>query len=74
MSNTLTVRLPEELLTRLREKSRRTGLPMGHVVRQSLENTLGSDVKNVNDVWRKYAGIVKGGPRNVSSRKGFSRD
>jgi predicted DNA-binding protein len=37
MSNTLTIRLPEELLDRLREKSRHTGLPMGQVVRQSLE-------------------------------------
>lgn len=70
MSNTLTVRLPEELLERLREKSRRTGLPVGRLVRQSLETTLGSDV---NQAWRKYAGILKDGPPDLSSRKGYSR-
>ena len=71
MSNTLTIRLPEELLQRLREKSRRTGLPLGRVVRQAVENSLEQDK---SPVWKKYAGIVKGGPRNLSSRKGFSRE
>lgn len=70
MSNTLTIRLPEELLERLRDKSRRTGLPVGKVVRQSLETTLGSDV---NQAWRKYAGILKDGPPDLSARKGYSR-
>ena len=75
MSNTLTIRLPEELLERLKEKSRITGLPAGRLVRLSLEATL-SDENNgqKNEVpWRKYVGVVKGGPPNVSSRKGFSR-
>jgi len=70
MSNTLTIRLPEELLERLREKSRRTGLPMGRVVRQSLEAALETDG---NQAWRKFAGVIKGGPPDVSSHKGFSR-
>jgi predicted DNA-binding protein len=70
MSNTLTVRLPEELLQRLREKSRRTGLPVGRVVRESLEEALKSEV---NQVWRKYAGVLKDGPPDLSSRKGYSR-
>lgn len=71
MSNTLTVRLPEELLQRLREKSRRTGLPLGRVVRQAVENSL---LEEESPAWKKYAGIIKGGPRNLSSRKGFSRE
>lgn len=70
MSNTLTIRLPEELLERLREKSRRTGLPMGQMVRRSLEAALEPDV---NQAWRKYAGILKDGPPDLSSRKGYSR-
>lgn len=74
MSNTLTIRFSDELLERLREKSRRSGLPVGQVVRQFVENGLSetSSAKQ-NQVWRKYIGIIKGGPRNVSSRKGFSR-
>lgn len=69
MSNTLTVRLPEELLERLREKSRRTGLPMGQVVQQSLESTL---EREGDPAWMKHAGTIAG-PRNLSSRKGYSR-
>jgi predicted DNA-binding protein len=71
MGNTLTIRIPEDLLKRLREKSRRTGLPVGKVVREFVEAGLSDDGKQ--QVWKKYAGIIKGGPRDVSSRKGFSR-
>jgi predicted DNA-binding protein len=70
MSNTLTIRLPEALLQRLRERARRTGLPVGRVVRESLEAALESDSKQA---WRKYAGILKDGPPDLSSRKGYSR-
>jgi predicted DNA-binding protein len=69
MSNTLTVRLPKELLERLRQVARRTGLPAGLVVRDSLENTLAQAESNP---LLKYAGTIKGGPKNLSSRKGFS--
>jgi predicted transcriptional regulator len=69
MSNTLTVRLPEELIERLREKSRRTGLPVNRVVRQSLEKTL---EQNTEPAWMKHAGTISG-PKNLSSRKGYSR-
>ena len=37
------VRLSEDLLRRLQEKSRRTGLPVGRVIRESLESTLGQE-------------------------------
>jgi len=74
MSNTLTIRLPQELLERLREKSRITGLPAGRLVRLSLEATLSEKKdKNKERPWKKYAGVIKGGPSDVSSRKGFSR-
>jgi hypothetical protein len=75
MGNTLTVRLPADLLDRLRKVARRTGLPVGRVVRESLETTLSKDIltKDEEQPWRKYAGVIKGGPPDVSSRKGFSR-
>jgi predicted transcriptional regulator len=69
MSNTLTIRLPEELLERLREKARRTGLPVGRVIRQSLETTLD---KGKMPAWMKYAGTMSG-PKDLSTRKGYSR-
>ena len=70
MGNTLTVRLPEELLERLRKKSRSTGLPVGRVVRQALETSLDREGSNP---LLEFAGVIKGGPRDVSSRKGYSR-
>ena len=71
MGNTLTIRLPKELLDRLRQAARRTGLPVGRVVRESIETSLS---KNEQPAWRKYVGMIKGGPPDVSSRKGFSRE
>ncbi len=74
MSNTLSIRLPQELLDRLREKAHRTGLPVGRVVRQFVENGLSQEVPaSKNQAWRKYVGVIKGGPRDLSTRKGFSR-
>ena len=71
MSNTLTIRLPEEILERLKETSRQTGIPLGRLIRESLEATLS---QNVTNPLLEFAGVIKGGLRNVSSRKGFSRD
>ncbi len=74
MSNTLSIRLPEDLQKRLRDKARRTGLPIGRVVREYVERGLAEEEPvNRSQAWRKYVGIIKGGPRDVSSRKGFSR-
>jgi predicted DNA-binding protein len=70
MSNTLTIRLPEEVLERLKETSRRTGIPVGRLVRRSLEMTL---TQTDSNPLLKFAGIIKGGPKDLSSRKGFSR-
>ncbi|HKT89344.1 MAG TPA: hypothetical protein VJQ59_12955 [Candidatus Sulfotelmatobacter sp.] len=69
MSNTLTIRLSEELLKWLREKSLKTGLPVGRVVRDSLENSR----REESNPLLEYAGVIQGGPPDVSSRKGFSR-
>lgn len=74
MGNTLSIRVSDELLQRLRDKSRRLRLPVGQVVRQFVENGLSQEPPtNNSQAWRKYVGIIKGGPRDVSSRKGFSR-
>jgi predicted DNA-binding protein len=70
MSNTLTIRLPQELLLRLRRAAKRSGLPVGRIVRQSLDSSL-SDRED--KPWMKYAGTLTDGPPDLSSRKGFSR-
>lgn len=69
MGNTLSVRLPKPLLDRLRRIARNSGLPVGKVVRESLETTLSQDGDNP---LLEFAGVIKGGPKDLSSRKGFS--
>lgn len=61
-------------MQRLRQKARRTGLPVGQVVRDFVESGLSQERNpSGNQSWRKYVGIIKGGPPDLSSRKGFSR-
>jgi predicted DNA-binding protein len=69
MGHTLTIRLTEELLSWLKETSRRTGIPMGRLVREQIENARSNGEKR----YLRHAGVIKGGPPDVSSRKGFSR-
>lgn len=70
MSPTLTIRLTDELLDWLKETSRRTGVPVGRLIREQLEAA-----KNKGGTQRflRHAGAITGGLPNVSSRKGFSR-
>jgi hypothetical protein len=70
MYSAITVRLPNDLFARLRHASRLTGQPMSRIVRLSLEKTLSQNLKNP---LMKCAGVIKGGPSSLSSRKGFSR-
>ena len=69
MSHTLTIRLTEELLAWLRALSRRTGVPVGRLVRQRLEEMKAEDG---GQKFLRHAGALTG-PPDLSSRKGFSR-
>jgi len=70
MSRTLTIRLPDELLAWLRETSRRTGLPVSHIVRERLESAKANSGKQR---FFRHVGAISGLPSDLSSRKGFSR-
>ena len=70
MSHTLTVRLTDELLDWLKETSLRTGIPVGRLIREQLETAKAEGGKQR---FLRHAGAIAGGPRDVSSRKGFSR-
>ena len=67
MSNTITVRLPEDLVQWLEEESKATGLPKGRIVREQLEQLR---VKKVRQPFLDLAGSVEGAP-DLSRRKGF---
>jgi len=70
MSHTLTIRLTAELVDWLKETSRRTGIPVGRLIREQLET---AKAKAGKQPFLRHAGAITGGPPDVSSRKGFSR-
>ncbi len=69
MSHTLTVRLPRELAAWLEEQSKTTGVPQGKIVRDQLERAKAASARQP---FLRLAGVVRG-PKDLSSRKGFSR-
>lgn len=69
MSHTITVRLSKELAAWLEEVSARAGVPQGRIVREQLERARAKDARKK---FMRLAGAVRG-PRDLSTRKGFSR-
>lgn len=69
MSNTITVRLPDELAKWLSEVARKTGIPKGRIVRAELER---AKEEHGKQPFLRHAGEIEG-PPDLSSRKGFSR-
>ena len=67
MSNTITVRLTEELGQWLEEESRVTGLPKGQIVREQLELLR---TRKVRQAFLDLAGSVERAP-NLSRKRGF---
>jgi hypothetical protein len=69
MGNTITIRLPEELAAWLKSTSRKTGVPVGRLVREELER---AKRENGDKPFMRHCGSISG-PADLSSRKGFSR-
>jgi predicted transcriptional regulator len=68
MSNTLTIRLPDDLAKWLEETSRKSGIPRGRIVKMELERAQ----KDNKRPFMRHAGVIDG-PPDLSSRKGFAR-
>ena len=68
MSNTISVRLPEELAEWLDQTASKTGVPKGRIVREQLERAKNAGAPG----FLRWAGAVDG-TANLSQRKGFSR-
>ena len=68
MSNTITVRLPEDLALWLKTASRKAGVPRGRIIREQLELAR----RREEQPFLHLAGSVEG-PRDLSARKGFAR-
>jgi hypothetical protein len=69
MSDTITVRLPEDLAAWLAETARRTGIPAGRIIREQLER---AKAEAGSPRFLRLAGKISG-PASLSLRKGFSR-
>src|SRR5436190_221772 len=68
MSNTLTVRLPEDLAEWLDHAAKSSGVSRGRIVRMELERAR----KTSKQPFLRWAGAGEG-PSDLSMRKGFSR-
>jgi len=68
-NNILNVRLPEELRAWLDETAAATGRSSSEIVRELIEGAR----KKSSKPWMSLAGAQKGGPRDLSTKKGFSR-
>jgi hypothetical protein len=68
MSNTITVRLPEDLAGWLEAASRKAGVPRGRIIREQLELARKRD----DQPFLHLAGSIEG-PRGLSARKGFAK-
>jgi len=69
MSDTITIRLTPELAAWLRATARKTGMPMGRLVRDQLEL---AKRETGDKPFLRYAGVMSG-PPDLSSRKGYSK-
>ena len=68
MRNTITVRLPEDLAGWLDAAARKAGVPRGRIIRDQLELAR----RQEKQPFLRLAGSVEG-PRDLSTRKGFSK-
>jgi hypothetical protein len=68
MSQTLTIRLNEELSSWLEETASRTGMSQGQIVRNQLEK---AKTAKTDKPFMRLAGIMRG-PKDLSQRKGYS--
>ena len=68
MSNTITVRLPDDVAEWLNETARKTGVPKGRIIREQLDKARSAEKRP----FLRLAGTIAG-PPDLSKRKGFSR-
>lgn len=68
MSNTVSIRLPDDLAQWLDQTARKTGVAKGRIIREELERARNSQ----EPAFLRWAGAIDG-PADLSQRKGFSR-
>ena len=69
MGDTITIRLTDELAAWLKNTSRKTGIPVGQLVREELNRAKRDSGEKP---FMRHCGAISG-PPDLSSRKGFSK-
>jgi len=69
MGHTITIRLTKELAEWLEQTAAKTGLSQGQLVRKELEKARST---SSSKQFMGLAGVLRGLPRDLSKRKGFS--
>ncbi len=69
MSNTITIRLPEDLLEWLEREATTTGLPKGRIIRAELER---ARTQKKRQPFLDLAGAIEGAP-DLSRKRGFEK-
>jgi hypothetical protein len=70
MSNTVTFRVSKELAAWLQRKAARTGISQCQIIREQLERIRRSGKGSKK--FMRLAGSIRGGPSDISTRKGYS--
>lgn len=70
MGHTITVRLDTELAAWLEHEAEKTGVSQGKIVRDQLER---AKTASASQSFMRLAGLARG-PKDLSARKGFSRE
>ncbi|MBI5383658.1 MAG: hypothetical protein HZA90_03125 [Verrucomicrobia bacterium] len=70
MSHTITVRLNKDLADWLAKTAAETGVPQGQFVREQLEKAKST---GAGQPFMRLAGCIKGRPKDLSMRKGYSK-
>jgi len=71
MGQTITFRPTKELAGWIEQTAARIGVSQGKLIRDHLERARQSD--NGARKFMRFAGVIRRGPRNLSTRKGFSK-
>jgi hypothetical protein len=69
MGHTISVRLTKEIAAWLEETAAKTGISQGKIIRDQLERAMKGGAPRT---FLRLAGTIRG-PKDLSSRKGFSR-
>ncbi len=70
MSHTITIRLNNDLAEWLEQTATKTGMSQGQLVREHLER---AKSRGGGQPFMRLAGSIKGRPKDLSKRKGYTK-